>query len=29
MGGGQMTLQKSKPHEENANIHVVLLNGFY
>jgi hypothetical protein len=29
MGEGQMTQQKSKSHEENANIHVVLLNGFY
>jgi hypothetical protein len=28
-GRWQLTLQKSKPHEENANIHVVLLNGFY
>jgi hypothetical protein len=29
MGGDKSHYKKVKPHEENANIHVVLLNGFY
>jgi hypothetical protein len=28
-GRGKWHYKKSKPHEENANIDVVLLNGFY